>query len=91
MWQTLQPGFDSIVEWWENIKGRNKELCVKHGVRLARERRDRLHNFIRSREKLIESGEHPRSYFHKSEKANARYKHIKDVRNREGNVVLETM
>merc|ERR1712002_735842 len=44
MWQTLKPGFDCILDWWENIKVRIKELSVKHGVRLARERRSRLHD-----------------------------------------------
>ena len=42
MWRTLQPGFDSIVLWWENAKLRIKELSIIHGVRRARERRERL-------------------------------------------------
>ena len=44
MWQTLKPGFDSIIDWWENIKGRVQELCTIHGVRRARERRRQLSN-----------------------------------------------
>ena len=41
LWQTLKPGFDSITDWWENVKGRIKELSIIHGVRRARERRRR--------------------------------------------------
>lgn len=41
-WQTLKPGFESIGDWWENVKGRIKELCIKHGVRRSRDRRLRL-------------------------------------------------
>ena len=44
LWQTLKPGFNSVVEWWENIKQRIKDLCIKYGVKLAKEKRDHLHN-----------------------------------------------
>ncbi|KAJ8048947.1 hypothetical protein HOLleu_01465 [Holothuria leucospilota] len=42
LWCTLKPGFASIVEWWENCKVRVKHLMIRHGVRLARERRERI-------------------------------------------------
>ena len=42
MWRTLKPGFESITDWWENVKSRIKELSIFHGVRRARERRQRL-------------------------------------------------
>ncbi|KAJ8042773.1 hypothetical protein HOLleu_09628 [Holothuria leucospilota] len=42
LWSTLRPGYNSIVDWWEDCKERVKRLMIRHGVRLARERRDRL-------------------------------------------------
>ena len=42
LWSTLKPGFDSITDWWENIKGKIKQLAVRHGARIAREKRKRL-------------------------------------------------
>ncbi|KAJ8018623.1 hypothetical protein HOLleu_43296 [Holothuria leucospilota] len=41
-WSSLKPAFRSIVEWWENIKVRIKELSIKHGVRIAQEKRKML-------------------------------------------------
>ena len=43
--------------------------------------------FVRSRERFMENAERPGSYFLKSEKANAVYKQINAVRNKEGGVV----
>ena len=40
LWSTLKPAFKTISDWWENIKGRIKQLAIQHGVRLAREKRD---------------------------------------------------
>ncbi|KAJ8042775.1 hypothetical protein HOLleu_09631 [Holothuria leucospilota] len=42
LWSTLKPGYNSIVDWWEDCKEREKHSMIRHGVRLARERRDRL-------------------------------------------------
>lgn len=42
LWSTLKPGYDSIIDWWEDFKDRAKRLIIKHGVRLANERRDRI-------------------------------------------------
>lgn len=42
LWRTLIPGFQTIVEWWEEIKVRIKGLCIKHGVRIARVKRRKL-------------------------------------------------
>ena len=39
LWQTLKPGYQSISLWWESVKGRVRDLCIKHGAKLARERR----------------------------------------------------
>ena len=41
-WRTLKPGFTNIVDWWEHVKLRIKELSVIYGVRKARERRRKL-------------------------------------------------
>ena len=42
LWRTLQPGFLSITDWWEDIKGRIREFCISHGIRKAREKRRTL-------------------------------------------------
>ena len=42
MWSTLKSGFKSITDWWENIKGRIKQLAVQHSVRIAREKKEQL-------------------------------------------------
>ena len=42
MWSSLKPGFGSLLEWWDNIKGKIKSLAIRHSVRLAKEKRDRL-------------------------------------------------
>ena len=36
LWTTLKPAFSSIVEWWDHIKIRIKELAIKHSVRVAK-------------------------------------------------------
>ena len=38
----FKPGFSSILEWWENVKSRIKELSIIHGVRRAREKRIKM-------------------------------------------------
>ena len=42
LWQTLKPGYKSILFWWESIKGRVKDLCIKHGAKLAKRKREIL-------------------------------------------------
>ena len=43
-WATLKPAFSSISEWWDNVKLKIKDLSVRHGVRISRERRSRINN-----------------------------------------------
>ena len=42
LWCSLKPAFKSIVEWWENVKDRVKELAIKHSIRIAKEKKDYL-------------------------------------------------
>ncbi|KAJ8031364.1 hypothetical protein HOLleu_28073 [Holothuria leucospilota] len=44
MWSSLKPGFDSLSDWWENIKGRIRELAIKHSKRRVRKKRERLNH-----------------------------------------------
>ena len=59
LWSTLKPGYESLLEWWDDIKSRIKHLSIRHGVRIARERRQRLKElqsrFNRSCDDEIES------------------------------------
>ncbi|KAJ8019501.1 hypothetical protein HOLleu_41125 [Holothuria leucospilota] len=40
-WSSLKPAFGTIVDWWENIKIRIKELSIRHGIRIARDKRNK--------------------------------------------------
>ena len=42
LWSTLKPGFNSVIDWWDDIKGRIKKMIISHSVRIANQRRDRL-------------------------------------------------
>ncbi|KAJ8029704.1 hypothetical protein HOLleu_29164 [Holothuria leucospilota] len=42
MWSSLKPGFDSLSDWWENIKGRIREHAIKHSKSRVRKKRERL-------------------------------------------------
>ncbi|KAJ8039564.1 hypothetical protein HOLleu_17323 [Holothuria leucospilota] len=44
MWSSLKPGFDPLSDWWENIKGRIRELAIKHSKRRVRKKRERLNH-----------------------------------------------
>ncbi|KAJ8026529.1 hypothetical protein HOLleu_31380 [Holothuria leucospilota] len=46
MWSSLKPGFASLTEWWEEVKLRTKGFFIKYGVRVARERRNRLNGLL---------------------------------------------
>ncbi|KAJ8048949.1 hypothetical protein HOLleu_01468 [Holothuria leucospilota] len=54
LWQTLKPGFDSIIDWWENVKDRAKRLIIRHSVRLAQARRARLQVLQRACDRATE-------------------------------------
>ena len=45
LWSTLKKGFDSITDWWENIKVKIRQLAVRHGARVAIEKRKKLAEF----------------------------------------------
>ncbi|KAJ8019456.1 Zinc finger CCHC domain-containing protein 3 [Holothuria leucospilota] len=42
LWSTLKPAFGSITDWWENVKSRIKELAIRHGIRIAQDKRHRI-------------------------------------------------
>ncbi|KAJ8019758.1 hypothetical protein HOLleu_41472 [Holothuria leucospilota] len=44
MWNTLKPAFTSIIEWWDDVKERAKDLIFRHSVRVAQVRWARLEN-----------------------------------------------
>ncbi|KAJ8020229.1 hypothetical protein HOLleu_39763 [Holothuria leucospilota] len=50
LWVSLKPGFNSLLDWWDDTKHRVKGLAIKHCVRLAREKRKQqvslLNNFV---------------------------------------------
>ena len=42
LWSSLKIGFNSITDWWDNIKIRIKQLAVRHSSRIAREKKKQL-------------------------------------------------
>ncbi|KAJ8018592.1 hypothetical protein HOLleu_43331 [Holothuria leucospilota] len=52
MWSSLKPWFDSFSDWWENIKGRIRELAIKHSKRRVRKKRESLY----SKERNVDHG-----------------------------------
>ena len=44
LWSSLKEGFNSLTDWWENIKERIKSLAIFHSSKVARENRARLNS-----------------------------------------------
>ncbi|KAJ8035265.1 hypothetical protein HOLleu_22431 [Holothuria leucospilota] len=43
-WSSLKEGFNSLTDWWDNVKKRIKSLAIYHSSKVARENRSRLNN-----------------------------------------------
>ena len=39
-WCSLKPAFSSLIEWWDEIKSRIKQFCIKYCVARARRQRE---------------------------------------------------